>query len=146
MSELFRLVYCSESVVESGSSFEEQIDSILTASRHNNRQNDLTGALLYNDGFFAQILEGSRTQIEKTFEVIQADRRHRNVVVLDLKPISSRRFNQWSMNFLDAERDERMAQDHSIVVPAPENAFTGDELYEDIVRLSQEHQPMTTGL
>ena len=42
----------------------------------------VTGALIFNSGVFAQVLEGRRQIIEGDFERIQRDRRHADVHVL----------------------------------------------------------------
>jgi hypothetical protein len=97
----FRILYCSQNLIGNGGVGQQrQIDGILQAARNNNRKLDVTGALLYNDGFFAQVLEGPRTGIEKIFEKIQRDNRHNNITVLETSAITSRDFPDWSMAFV----------------------------------------------
>ena len=71
--------------------------SILTVSRANNMRYGVTGALLYSDGCFAQILEGELDAVQQTFERIQNDMRHGAVVVLEAKPVETRMFGLWEM-------------------------------------------------
>jgi len=52
--------------------------------------------LLYGEGCFAQVLEGSLAAVERTFERIQCDFRHADVVVLDSRAVDARMFGDWS--------------------------------------------------
>lgn len=101
MSQLYRLVYTSRNLVE-GSETElgAEVTQILATSRRNNTRADVTGALLFNKGAFAQVLEGPRSKVEETFERIQRDTRHSDVTVLECAPTESRSFPDWSMAFV----------------------------------------------
>ena len=57
----------------------------------------MTGALLYNQGRFAQVLEGPFGAVQSTYERIQADERHADLVVLQAEPVSVRSFALWAM-------------------------------------------------
>ncbi|MFC7556641.1 BLUF domain-containing protein [Pseudoroseomonas wenyumeiae] len=71
---------------------------ILDSSRRNNERDGLTGALLFNDDCFAQVLEGDSAMLHQVFERIQCDLRHRDTVVLEFGP-AEREFGQWSMAY-----------------------------------------------
>ena len=60
----------------------------------------MTGALVVDGGCFAQALEGPREAVERTFERIQRDARHSDVVVLQLAAVGRRGFPAWSMAFV----------------------------------------------
>ncbi len=64
--------------------------------------------LLYKDGNFLQVLEGSDTSVTELMETVERDNRHRGVLVLTKKPIQERQFPNWSMAFknLGALSDE----------------------------------------
>ncbi len=95
MSEdLYKIVYCSRNTTETGP---EEFWRILAVSRGNNARDSLTGALLFSNGSFAQVLEGPLAALERTFERIQCDPRHAGVTVLQFGPIESRTFPDWSM-------------------------------------------------
>ena len=101
MSDLYRLVYTSRNLVDGGE--EEQkaaIAGLLAVSKRNNARVGVTGALLFNGGSFAQVLEGSRAAVEATFERIQRDPRHSDVSVLQCEPVAARGFPNWSMGFV----------------------------------------------
>ena len=101
MIELYRLVYASKNLLQ-GSEDEStaSIAQILAASQRNNVKSDVTGALMFNAGAFAQVLEGPRSEVEETFERIQCDDRHSDVTVLQCGPTEKRYFANWSMAFV----------------------------------------------
>ena len=78
---------------------EADITAILVQSRANNVLIGLTGALLFHEGRFIQILEGPVEQVRARIAVIEADPRHRNVQVLRETAIARRQFPNWTMGF-----------------------------------------------
>ncbi|MDB5689631.1 MAG: hypothetical protein JWL91_1507 [Sphingomonas bacterium] len=113
--ELYRLVYYSRNQLETETEtgdFEAQVADILARSRHNNQRDDITGALLFNAGCFAQVLEGPLGNVEAAFERIQQDERHGEVSLLTLEPIAARSFPNWAMGFVGERADtaERFAR------------------------------------
>ncbi len=72
---------------------------VLRVSRRNNAAVGVTGALLYTDGNFMQVLEGPREAVMETFDRIERDARHRGVLVMLRQEIEEREFPEWSMGF-----------------------------------------------
>lgn len=101
---LYSLAYFSRNTI-SGTAEEIQnsIAGILTSARKNNSRHGVTGALLFSDGCFAQVLEGAREDVEAVFEIIQCDPRHRDVTIMHLHEIEERSFGDWSMAFSGIE-------------------------------------------
>ena len=101
MSNIYRLVYTSRNLLP-GDEDEQQaaVSGLLAISKRNNARVGVTGALLFNGGSFAQVLEGSRAAVEATFERIQRDPRHSDVAVLQCEPVAARGFPNWSMGFV----------------------------------------------
>lgn len=97
-TDLFRLVYCSRNAIadQQGDPASE-VAGILAASRANNARDGVTGALLYSEGCFAQVLEGGLDAVERTFERIQCDPRHADVVMLQAARADGRLFGVWDM-------------------------------------------------
>ena len=97
---LYKLAYCSRNRLR-GTQVEiaEHLQGILATSRTNNPHLGLTGALLYNSGYFAQVLEGPLQAVEQIFEVIQQDTRHSDVTIVQSGPVSEREFPEWAMAF-----------------------------------------------
>ena len=94
-NNLFELMYCSKSNVDNNDSV--GLLDILATSRRNNFRLGVTGALLLSEGWFTQILEGTRDAVEEIFKAIQSDSRHRDISVLFRKPLEKRNFPRWSM-------------------------------------------------
>lgn len=100
MAQLYRVLYCSRNVI--GGSTEAvaaEVRDILAVSRANNARDGVTGGLLFNQGCFAQVLEGPLDAVEAAFERIQCDPRHGEVIVLQSGPVAQRDFPDWSMAF-----------------------------------------------
>ncbi|MDR7035990.1 hypothetical protein J2X36_000726 [Methylobacterium sp. BE186] len=101
MSDLYRLVYASKNLLPgSDADAAASVAQILATSQRNNPAAGVTGALMFNAGAFAQVLEGPRRGVEDTFERIQRDMRHGDVTVLQCGPVESRGFANWSMAFV----------------------------------------------
>lgn len=98
---IYRLVYLSQNHIGRGQeALHREIENILVVARRNNVVADVTGALMFNNGRFAQVLEGSHRSIQETFERIQCDLRHHNVTVLMFEKTDERRFSNWSMGYV----------------------------------------------
>ena len=95
---LSRILYCSKNLIAGGDQQQADVlSTILQTARRKNAEQGVTGALLYNAGYFAQVLEGPKTAIEATFERIQRDERHGDVTVLEFAESDTRDFAEWSM-------------------------------------------------
>jgi hypothetical protein len=105
-ADLYRVVYHSRNLI-TGSPAEvaAEVERILEDSRRNNSSVGATGALIFNAGMFAQVLEGARQDIEAIFERIQRDDRHGAVEVLVAEEVQSRGFPSWSMAFVGRSRE-----------------------------------------
>ena len=90
---LKRVIYVSEKTDYSDASLAQIIDS----STKNNPETGVTGCLLSGSNSFLQILEGPRQSIDSLYVTINADNRHKNVVVLTDEDINERLFASWSM-------------------------------------------------
>lgn len=103
-TSLYQIIYLSKNNISNDDAImKNEVSQILVSSRKNNARNDVTGALMFNERWFAQILEGAHDNIQNTFERIQCDDRHSDVTILDFSPITTRIFSNWSMAFLDAD-------------------------------------------
>lgn len=100
---LRRVVYVSHALPDEPD-MAATLASILDAARRNNARAGVTGALLYSERRFAQVLEGPPAAVEEIFETIQCDPRHDNVAVLKVTSPVMRAFADWSMAFVHAPR------------------------------------------
>ena len=74
---IVRLTYYSRNLLDRlGGAIRDRIHDILIESVTNNRRDDVTGALIYDERWFAQTLEGPEPAVSATFERILRDPRH----------------------------------------------------------------------
>ena len=103
-TNLYRLVYISRNeIIGDDATIRREIEQILVSARQKNPQAKITGALMFNAGSFAQVLEGPHDDIQDTFERIQCDPRHSHVVMLSLEPVKQREFFNWSMAYFGTD-------------------------------------------
>ena len=138
---LHRLVYYSRNRIPDAADMPAEVDRILAASRRNNTAVGVTGALMFNAGCFAQVLEGERDLVEATFERIQQDERHGDVSLLSFEEVASRAFGEWSMGFVGASHHD--AATFSSV--SQQSGFsldhiTGDRLFKVLHDLALEEE------
>jgi hypothetical protein len=97
---LYRLVYASTSLLSDDQDIaRQQIADILSSSRRNNAADDITGALLFSETNFAQVLEGPRAAVERLYEII----------LLLTEPLAARQFPQWSMAYIGPSQSAKEA-------------------------------------
>jgi FAD-dependent sensor of blue light len=97
---LLRLAYISKSLLAGDPREREHIADILMSSRRNNKEAQVTGALLATDASFAQVLEGEPAAVQEAYERISRDPRHRDVVLLLTERVSERQFPDWAMAYI----------------------------------------------
>lgn len=103
-NRLYRLVYISRNEIKGDdTSVFLEIEKILISSRIKNPIANISGALMFNAGCFAQVLEGPHDDIQNCFEHIQCDPRHSHVVVLSFEPTVKREFSNWSMAYFGVD-------------------------------------------
>ncbi|MBC7770241.1 MAG: BLUF domain-containing protein [Phycisphaerales bacterium] len=73
------------------------VRNILTQAQHLNARDNITGLLVFNSVFFAQVLEGEPETVTRTFGRISKDIRHTLPVIVLQQKISERSFGAWTM-------------------------------------------------
>jgi hypothetical protein len=68
------------------------IAEILAISVANNQRDGVTGALIVDNHWFVQALEGAESAVSATFERILRDQRHRDVSLVTMEAIPERRY------------------------------------------------------
>jgi hypothetical protein len=131
-NDVHKILYCSRNLIEGATAARDaEIQQILEVSRVNNSRDDVTGALLFNAGWFAQVLEGPKPAIERVFERIQRDARHGDVTVLKCGEVGPRDFAEWSMAHvqpLSEHSSESMREALDAAWLHPQNS--GDQVLE----------------
>lgn len=99
----YQVIYSSESATPMQT---EELDEILQQARRNNAAHGITGALIYVDGVFLQILEGETVTVQALMARIAKDVRHETVTVLKEGSISSAVFGDWKMAYVSATPEQ----------------------------------------
>jgi hypothetical protein len=78
----------------------------------------VTGAFIFENNRFGQVIEGPRAQIEDLWEKIQKDTRHKNIHLVESKPIEHRSFSKWTMVFQGSEEVAKKLPEIAVAVEA----------------------------
>lgn len=81
----------------------------LAKVQENNRKNDITGILMYADGNFLQLLEGSKQNVEQLFKRIASDNRHHYITKIKEGYESERFFPDSPMAFYSPHHEDYAA-------------------------------------
>lgn len=84
---------------------EEELLELLLIARKKNEENHVTGMLLYNEGTFIQALEGAEEDVNKIYDSIKLDQRHKNIITMGTGPSEIRMFPHWSMGFSSINKE-----------------------------------------
>ncbi len=82
------------------------LEAILADARTGNRTRNVSGALIYVDGVFFQIIEGDKDVVRKLMADIASDSRHHSVKVFYEAEVEARAFESWSMAYLSATAEQ----------------------------------------
>ena len=104
----YNLSYFSESrlddlVIDTRS----EIEKILQVAQRRNARVSVTGALMFNEQRFTQVLEGSEVAVRSIFASIEQDVRHSGVTILATGTVPYRRFTSWTMAFVGTSKVAR---------------------------------------
>lgn len=78
---------------------DEELLDILETSRIKNEFLNVSGMLVYSEGTFMHVLEGTPNILSCLYDIIQRDPRHHRCFLLLRQPIQQRSFEGWSMGF-----------------------------------------------
>lgn len=95
----YQIIYSSEATTPMQS---EDLEEILDHARSSNAIKGITGALVYGEGMFLQILEGDRVAVMDLMAKICRDVRHEAVTVLREGEIPAALFRGWKMAYVSA--------------------------------------------
>ena len=104
--KLIRLTYFSRNRLDQWyGSRDCGIAEVLAISVANNLRDCITGALLCDDRWFVQALEGAENKVSATFERILRDQRHRDVSLVTMQAVVERRYPNFAMVCLFRDED-----------------------------------------
>lgn len=75
------------------------IEEIMAEAKKNNTTNDITGCLIFNQGYFLQILEGNKQNVMNLIDKIRLDDRHDHFIILSEGETDYRTFKEWAMSY-----------------------------------------------
>ena len=84
----------------------DELEDILEQAQSNNSRNGITGALVYIDGSFLQILEGEKDRVQTLMQKISKDFRHETISVLHEGEIAAAAFSEWKMAYVSATPEQ----------------------------------------
>ncbi len=128
----YQIIYSSESTMPMQS---DDLEELLERARAKNDKHGISGALVYADGMFLQILEGERADVQALMAKIVRDVRHESVSILREGEIASAKFASWKMAYVSAT-PQQVAIWAGIGV-AESRAETANDAGEDIHRTAQ---------
>jgi hypothetical protein len=92
------LLYVSRSRLSPAESA-AQVEGVVRLARSRNEGLGITGALMFTEASFAQVIEGSAAALEELMASINADPRHSDIRIIRASCIDERRFGGWSMAY-----------------------------------------------
>jgi hypothetical protein len=87
----------------------DDLEEILVDAREGNERRNITGALIYVDGVFLQVLEGDKQTVLSLMRSIGDDSRHSSVKVFYEAEVETPMFGRWSMAYLSAMPEQMAA-------------------------------------
>jgi hypothetical protein len=146
---LIRLAYFSRNRLDlRNGPMRDRFAELLSASAANNQRDGITGALIYDSKWFAQVLEGHEQAVSATFERILRDDRHSDVALIGMQPVAERRFAMSAMAGVSRGEDNadlfRHYGENDRFDPQVMRADRLSDLIEALVDRSLERTPWTT--
>jgi Sensors of blue-light using FAD len=94
MEDLIHVIYVSAASPDIS---EHDTVKFLNEARKANRQNDVSGLMLYIGGCFLLLLEGEAAKVDIASRTIFSDKREKRMILRE--PIAEREFPEWIMGF-----------------------------------------------
>ena len=82
------------------------LEAILADARTGNQARNVSGALVYVDGVFFQVIEGEEDVVRRLMANIANDTRHHSVKIIHEAEVEERVFRSWSMAHVSATAGE----------------------------------------
>lgn len=96
MKNLECLIYISRCTLDRPV-LETELDDIVAVSAFRNRNANIAGVLVYQDGYFIQLLEGAPAALDLLMIHLHFDSRHEDIRVVSRDRISARNAISWAM-------------------------------------------------
>jgi Sensors of blue-light using FAD len=124
----------------------QQVADFIGIAQERNRSEELTGALLFLDGFFLQVMEGPVNAAASCMMRIKFDKRHHHIDIREMLDIETRRFPKLWMALSHADDVNRSMLDAFNYEPGfPADKFSPEKLQRVMVALSLSAWPSDSG-
>jgi hypothetical protein len=135
--QLYRLVYHSKcNLISSGKPLAADLKQILATAISKNTERGITGGLIFNREYFAQVLEGENAAVMQAFSRIRKDPRHEEVAISEMEPIAERLFGAWSMGFAgNSELFKKLCAEHGYAGKFNPKNMSGPDLTAFVLAL-----------
>lgn len=95
---LTRILYCSAAQGQWRSGVPKDLTAIIVQGRRFNKLHEISGFLVYKNGYYMQLIEGPTDEIRPLYRRIQQDSRHSDVVtLLSEDNVTERWFKDWAL-------------------------------------------------
>jgi len=101
--DLYCILYISRMKKENS---KEYIKEMLKLFREKNRENNISGLMLYYEGNIIQYIEGNKKELYSLYNNINNDPSHYNITKVIDESIINRNFMNWDMCFKELNHDE----------------------------------------
>jgi Sensors of blue-light using FAD len=128
----YQIIYSSEAATPMQT---DDLQELLDRSRRSNAAKGITGALIYAEGTFLQILEGDKVQLQDLMAKIRRDVRHESVSVLRESEVQMAIFGSWKMAYVSAT--PKQIAEWTGVIAANDTAESLSETTEEQNRTAQ---------
>lgn len=112
-----------------------EFESILANANLVEDNGAVTGAMVFNEDWFIQLLEGDEAGVRERYERNLLDPRHKDVELLFEGETAERRFSNWSMSFVGDAAAVRARFEHSPLTK-PSVSLSGEEVVEYMFQLA----------
>ncbi|MCO4747659.1 MAG: BLUF domain-containing protein [Proteobacteria bacterium] len=116
-----------------------ELSDLLAGARLRNEAHEITGALVYAAGHFAQVLEGPSVKIDQLLANIAGDPRHDEYYLVSEGPIEERYFVGWAMDWTDLGRYEDTKYPRLRALMREHTIADRDAVYKALTTFLTEH-------
>lgn len=98
---LSQIVFYSHNLLtlQDGGAMRDMVRDILASCSRYDRASGFTGALIFNEKFFLQAMEGERGALSDQLWTVAADSRHNGMVLISARTIERRDFRGWTVGY-----------------------------------------------
>lgn len=142
MSTIRQVIYISKASDDFDAT---ELKKLAEVAARNNKLRGITGALLFIDNCFIQVIEGDKHSMSELLTKLKADPRHHELRIISDRLEASRHFPDWSMGLISTPEKEKttvIGELHSIpevtstekagdtIMPMPHTVAMMQRLYE----------------